>query len=113
MTVTNVNRKNKCSCAFFVGDALQKIKLPMNSLENVTKTSYDVTEILPEKERNFTEFVQSRDDSEATNLVDDSSLTVLTSYIKEDQPLVLARMENSEVTLPAFEPAAMGESAHE
>jgi uncharacterized protein YodC (DUF2158 family) len=104
MTVINVNRKGKCSCAFFVGDGLHRIKLPMDSLENVTEISYDEATVLPEK-KPFDEIIQHRDDSDATNLVDDSTMVVLTKYIKEDQPMVLARIDNEIIFSAAIEEA--------
>lgn len=98
MTVVSINKKNKCKCAFFVDTALHYSKVPMASLENVTGVDYDESDVIPEKLDTFIDQLKVKEDLQASELVDDASMTILTAYIKEDQPLVLARLENSAVT---------------
>ena len=93
MTVCKI-KNDTCTCMFFVNDILNKIKVPINSLENVTGIEYTKEDIIQEEPTSFIETIKSRDDLDATNLVDDSTMEVLTKYIKEDQSQVLEKVNS-------------------
>jgi uncharacterized protein YodC (DUF2158 family) len=103
MTIVEISKKNKCTCAFFIDTTLKYVKAPMNSLENVTDVQYDEGNVIPVKLETFTDFVKTRDDADASTLVDESSMIVLTKYIEQDQPAVLARIEGSELVFSEVE----------
>lgn len=100
MTVVKLHKKDMVTCAFFIGDALNTVKIPIASLEEVGKITYDEIDALSsEFPVPFSDRVQQRDDEDISGITDENTLKVLEKYIAEDQPAVLAKLEGRDITL--------------